>query len=555
MEPSFLLIARVDSPAKVYQLTAQRHVIGRRPDAEIVIDHWAVSRSHAMLELGPSGRWWILDLDSTNGTLVNGVRVTERLLSRGDVVRVGDCTLELRRASVLAFPSPLGGAQDAPLSRAEKASGSFEAVDAMPATRRSSQRIGAEHLASIMSFGRSLTQLEETESRLRAFCEFVVGDFCLALGAAAIRITHSGETRPLCCAMAQGIEQMNVKLEPSTARELLDKREPIIVSAPAGTDTVSRTRISMLIPFAEMEDSIDALHAEFAPRYGTQEWLMLITLVAEAYQQSELVWDMRHQVRQNAIVESELEMACQIQTGLVPTHFCAPGLELAFGFEPSRWVGGDYVDALMLPDGRVLLAIADVCGKGLQAALVASSVHTLVRASREFCSDLPLLMKRLNEYLLGHLPEHSFVTMLCILLNCETGEFELISAGHPAAIIVRGGSCDEILSQTDNVGLGIVPSTFVTLSSQLYPGDVLLMYTDGLTEMVNMKNEPFGTERLAAEFQRIVAINPTASVDSIKQRLTDMCNAYRGSRMATDDRTFLVAMRCSSKTMRPPGCE
>ena len=251
------------------------------------------------------------------------------------------------------------------------------------------------------------------------------------------------------------------------------------------------------------------------------------------------MWDMRHQVRQNAIVEGELEMACQIQTGLVPKQFCAPGLELAFGFEPCRWVGGDYVDALMLPDGRVLLAIADVCGKGLQAALVASSVHTLVRASREFCNDLPLLMKRLNEYLLGHLPEHSFVTMLCILLDCQTGEFELVSAGHPAAIIIRGGSCDEILSQTDNVGLGIVPSTFVTLSSQLYVGDVLLMYTDGLTEMVNMKNEPFGTERLAAEFQRIVALNPSASVDSIRQRLTGLCNAYRGSRMATDDRTFL----------------
>ncbi len=349
MEPSFLLITRVDSPARVYPLTAQRHVIGRRPDAEIVIDHSAVSRSHAMLELGPSGRWWILDLDSTNGTLVNGVRVTERLLSRGDVVRIGDCSLELRRASVLAFPSPLSVPQppSAPRNEAppgyEKPSGGFESVDAMPATRPSSQRIGAEHLASIMSFGRSLTGLEETDARLKAFCEFVAGDLCLALGAAAIRITSSAETRLLCSALARGMEQANVAIEPSTLRELLDKREPIIVSAAATADTVGRTRISMLIPFAEMEDSIDALHAEFAPRYGTQEWLMLITLVAEAYQQAELVWDMRHQVRQNAIVEGELEMACQIQTGLVPKQFCAPGLELAFGFEPCRWVGGDYV--------------------------------------------------------------------------------------------------------------------------------------------------------------------------------------------------------------------
>ncbi len=102
---------------------------------------------------------------------------------------------------------------------------------------------------------------------------------------------------------------------------------------------------------------------------------------------------------------------------------------------------------------------------------------------------------------------------------------------------------------------GIVPSTFVTLTSQPYPGDVLLTSTDGLTEMVDIKNEPFGTERPAAEFQRIIALNPSASVDSIRVRLTGLCNAYPGSRMAIDDQTFLVAIRCSSHTMRPPGYE
>src|SRR5664280_1191755 len=112
MDQSFLLISRANSSAKVYQLSAQRHVIGRKLDADIAIDHPAVSWSHAMLELGPSGRWWLLDLDSTNGTLVNGIGVTERLLSRGDVIRIADCSLVFRLASVLAFPSPLGAGQD-----------------------------------------------------------------------------------------------------------------------------------------------------------------------------------------------------------------------------------------------------------------------------------------------------------------------------------------------------------------------------------------------------------------------------------------------------------
>jgi serine phosphatase RsbU (regulator of sigma subunit) len=551
MEPAFLLITRSDSSTTDYSLTARRHTIGRSPNAEIVIDEWAVSRSHAMLEMGPSGRWWILDLGSRNGTFVNGARVTERLLSPADIVRIGDSTLMLRLPNVIEFPSPISVARAAERSGFETMNVGPDALLAMAASSQS-QRIGAEHLASVLGLGRSLLHLEEMDARLTAFCEFVVGDTCPALGAAALRIAESGEVFPLCGPFARGSEKVKMEVDPSTIRELLDRHKPVMERAATAPGTVRRDTTTALIPFAVLDSSVDTLHAEFPSRYGTPEWLTLLTLVVEAYQQAELVWDMRNQVRQNALVEGELEMACQIQTGLVPRKFSAPGLELAFGFEPCRWVGGDYVDALMLPDGRVLLGIADVCGKGLQAALVASSVHTLMHASRELGNDLPQLMRRLNEYLLGYLPEHSFVTMLCILIDCLTGATELVSAGHPGAIVSRSGSRVEILSQSDNVGLGIISSDFVTLANQLDTGDVLLMYTDGLTEMVNLQDEPFGVDQLAMEFQRIVAANPTASVDSMQHRLSDLCTAYRGSRTANDDRTFLLATRRPQETMLPP---
>jgi serine phosphatase RsbU (regulator of sigma subunit) len=516
-----------------------------------VIDEGAVSRSHAMLEMGPSGRWWILDLGSTNGTFVNGARVTERLLSPADIVRIGDCTLVLRLPNVIEFPSPISARHAIERSGFETVNVSQDALDAMSVSSHP-QRIGAKDLASVLSFGRSLMHLEETDARLKAFCKFVVGDTCPALGAAALRITESGEVQPLCGPFLRESEKVMMDIDPSTIRRLLDQREPVMERSAAVPGTLGRDTMTALIPFAVLDNSVDTLHVEFPSFYGTTEWLTLVTLAAESYQQAELVWNMRNQVRENAFIEGELEMACQIQTGLVPQKFSAPGLELAFGFEPCRWVGGDYVDALMLPDGRVLLGIADVCGKGLQAALVASSVHTLVHASRELGNDLPQLMHRLNEYLLGYLPEHSFVTMLCILIDCTTGATELVSAGHPGAIIARKGSRIEILSQSDNVGLGIIPSDFVTLANQLDTGDVLLMYTDGLTEMVNLKDEPFGIDQLASEFQRIVAVNPMASVDSMRHRLSDLCDTYRGSRLANDDRTFLLATRRPQETIRPP---
>src|SRR5512145_135203 len=470
MEPSFLLVARADSSPIIFPLSGKRCVIGRKPHADIVIDHWSVSRNHAVIEQGPSGRWWILDLGSMNGTFVNGTKVTERLLSRGDVVRIGDCTIVLRQPSVMEFPSPMSVGPGTLRLGAEAMRSGPGSERSMLSTVASSQRIDAEQLASIMKVGRSLLQVEESSARLRVLCEFVVGDLCPAIEAAAIRIAEGGVYETLCEPSAQGVAQVKILIDGAVVRRFLEKREPMIVTPSMNLELREPGKVRMLIPIAEIGTSLDALSVVLPAQYGTAEWLMLFTLLAEAYQQSELVWDMRHQVRQNAFVERELEMACQIQTGLVPKQFAAPGLAVAFGFEPCRWVGGDYVDALLLPDGKVLLAIADVCGNGLQAALVASSVHTLVHASRDICSSLPILMRRLNEYLLGYLPEHSFVTMLCILVDVANGRMELASAGHPGAIVVRGGRENEVLSQADNVALGVIPAEFSTVESRFDVG-------------------------------------------------------------------------------------
>jgi hypothetical protein len=93
------------------------------------------------------------------------------------------------------------------------------------------------------------------------------------------------------------------------------------------------------------------------------------------------------------------------------------------------------VDAVPMPDGRVLLAIAGVCGKGMQAALVASSLHTLVRATVDGGSPPADLMERLNRHLCRYLPDHVFVTMPCVAVEAQSGEMEVVSAGHPSAVV------------------------------------------------------------------------------------------------------------------------
>ena len=101
-----------------------------------------------------------------------------------------------------------------------------------------------------------------------------------------------------------------------------------------------------------------------------------------------------------------------IQKRLVPRGVVVPGLDFAIGFTPCRWVGGDYVDLIRGPNGQVLLTIADVCGKGLPAALVASSLHMLTHTAMRTSTPLPAIMQNLNIYLCESLSEGTFVSML-----------------------------------------------------------------------------------------------------------------------------------------------
>ncbi len=556
---AFLEIRQVgEERVRFHQLTGSHQVVGRRPDAQIVLNHSSVSRSHAELVMGPFGRWWIHDLGSKNGTYVNGTPAAERLLNPGDGVRIGEFTLRLRSSSVPEFRSPLMETPSSSRMRSAAITESDEPTAVFnlpPSSLRGAPQISAAHLTTVMALSRELMRVEDWALRIYTLCEFVVGDDFPANSAAVVRLEPGRTPQVICGPQHHDRTDRSLHFVPRVLKQLWETHEPVLASNTEISGNIDRPGdirdvAVVAVPLISTEQRIDALYLEFPERYGSNEWLNLVALVAEAFLQAELVWDMRTQARQGAFIERELDMARKIQEGLIPRAFELEGLELAIGFEPCRWVGGDYVDSMALPDGRMLLAIADVCGKGMQAALVASSLHTLVRATADTGRPLADLMRRINDYLLSYLPEHSFVTMTCVALDCHTGELEVISAGHPAAFVVRPDGSLRCLQQNENVGLGMIQSTFLPEHSVLAQDDVLLLFTDGLTEMEDQRREPLGADRLGMGFSQIVAINPSATVSSMRERLIEMCRAYRGSGLAADDSTFLVARR--RLTLRPP---
>jgi len=211
----------------------------------------------------------------------------------------------------------------------------------------------------------------------------------------------------------------------------------------------------------------------------------------------------QHERLEKERMQGELNVARNIQANLLPTQ--APdlkGLEVAFHCSPAKELGGDFYDWFILPGGKKLgLVIADVSGKGVPAALHMANLRNLTRFAAKAGQGPIATLKAVNEHAFPDLKGESFVTLLYAELDVKTGDGVLVSAGHDPALIVRGEKVEEIRGKGMPIGVAepedfdfIVKETRFKLS----PGDQFVIYTDGVTEAMNVKGEQFGKEALDA---------------------------------------------------------
>ena len=527
-------------------LSESHVVIGRVPGVQLLLDHHTVSRRHAEMFCDPFGRWWIRDLGSTNGTLVNDEPVTEKVLQPSDKIAIGDFMLAFFLEPKIETRSPRGAiALDDDKPTAIRTLMDFDPP-----------RIAAEHLRNLMEFSRRLISVEDPQERLAQLCQLMIGKEFRGSLAVALRIRGGTPTmlsRPFRPSSHQ--TDGNPYISRRVLSKLLETREPVLAGnlaspGPGGPPsvelTMSRDVMALWVvacPLAIQDDEMDVLYVTLPPDLGSVEWLSLIALAAEVFQQSESAWTARRHAQAHAAIERELDTARQIQRGLVPKKHDFPGFDVAIAFEPCKWVGGDYVDVVPMPDGRMLFAVADVCGKGIQAALVTSSVHTMVHATADGGSSLPEMMERVNKHLCEWLPPHSFVTMVAIAVDPVTGESECVNAGHPPPIAVSGSGALRFLQSAINPALGVAITTMESQRGMLATSDVLLLYTDGLTELRNMSKDMLGQERLGDGFLRICMNDGAKGVSAISTGLRQLLEAFRGDQLPEDDCAFLLVRR------------
>lgn len=239
--------------------------------------------------------------------------------------------------------------------------------------------------------------------------------------------------------------------------------------------------------------------------------------------------------------ESELLVARSIQLGLLPdTPLALQGYRIDALLQPAKAVGGDFYDYFRLPDNKVCLLIADVADKGIPAALFMAAVKPLLSLRVKDLREIRKILETVNQEVINNNDSCMFVTLFCGILDLQTNTIEYSLAGHEPPMLLRSNNILERLDQAHCPALGLdEESDYSSATTLLSPGDALLLFTDGVTEAMNNREEFYGEERLQETLTRCLGMPPAELLGCVEK---DLAN-FTGTHPQHDDITMLCLIR------------
>jgi serine phosphatase RsbU (regulator of sigma subunit)/pSer/pThr/pTyr-binding forkhead associated (FHA) protein len=568
-----LLVSYPDHATEVHQLGRLRITIGRSARNDLCIPDPFASRVHA--EVRREGDQYLLqDLGSANGTYYNGARVNGAVtLSHGGRVQIGETEIIFHdRAAAAALAPPTieeeGEDSAAPAPEATIAfdsathttSGLLEAIegartqtsgrfvpDAVIPQRAVEQ---GDLLALISKVGVTLlasATLDETLRQVaRLVFEAVPAERCLimlrddATGDLKMRAAETRDRRP---------DVGEVRVSRAIIEEVVGQGRSVLTSDAqhdprfrSSTVTFQGIRSVLAVPLGVGASLFGLIYADspLATSRFTEDHLKVLTtlgsVAAIRVENARLLEEHLEQER----FEREMQLAREIQQRFQPT---SPPIVQGYEFQgisfPSYQIGGDYYDFILCPDGRLVVALGDVSGKGTSAALLMSSLHAAVHAQVASCRPITETVGAVNRYLADNTPANRFVTLFYAELDPLTGSLSFINAGHNAPLIAHDSGTLEQLA-AGGLPLGILPDfDYREGRTQLRPGDMLVAYSDGVTETQNPRGEEFGVTRL----QEVISQNLDRSAAGLRDKIEAALSSFAQGTPAVDDITLLIVKR------------
>jgi serine phosphatase RsbU (regulator of sigma subunit) len=559
-----LIVNYPDRSSDHFPLGRLRMTIGRSARNDLCIPDPFASRVHA--EVRKEADQYILqDLGSANGTLYNGAPVDGTIkLSPGGRIRIGETEIVYDDGTLSAIlnatmitdsiSEPVPEATIALNSSDRSTSGLLETIEGartQPSFEEKRQYSGqGDLLALISKVGVTLlasATLNETLQQIAALAfESVPADRCL------IMMREDG-TQELKVKVAQLRDRKGNVGEIRVSRTIMEEvvgKGKAVLTADAQHDPLLMSSTMMLqpvrsvlaVPLGVGEKVFGLIYADSPMaegRFSEDHLKVLTTLASVAAIRVENARLLEMQMERQRL-ENELQLASEIQQRFQPSAPPqVPGYELQGISFPCYEIGGDYYDFIWRADGRLVITLGDVSGKGTAAALLMSSLHAAVHAQCSANNSIVETICAVNRYLAENIPSNRFVTLFYAELDPLTGVLSFINAGHNPPLIVHAGGTVENLS-SGGLPLGIKPdAVFREGKTQLQNGDVLVIYSDGVSEAPNAAGEEFGTSRL----QDVVARNLDASAAGIRDRIEAALTKFAQGTPASDDITLVITKR------------
>lgn len=511
-----------------FTLEDGEHTVGRSSENDVQVPMARVSKKHAAIRIDGE-RIFVKDLGSRNGTEINGQPV-------------GEAWLEVQPGALVSFAGAL-------MRRSS------------PATTASHRLLGDHQVATSLRYNISQGYSEAAQHRLmdrsqQLFELLASSDDVGAIETAACRLVAESVPAERVVMLADSGEATSVEarsrwtrtgdpdaplqLSSSIVGSVLKGRDSVLVANPledprfGGQQSIMALslRSAMAAPLFDNQRVRGILYVDTTDsrvRY-TQADLEVLTATANA-----VAVKLR-----NLTLEEEIHAAAKIQKALIPTNVSVPeGYEVDAHQVMCRAVGGDLYFVGPRPSGRVLIALGDVTGKGMPAALAMSATTVSLGILADIDSDMETLAARLHRQLFKSLAEEQFVTLFVGELDPATGAVRYVNAGHEPVLMVRANGTIDTLDSTTLPLAMIEEIPLVAAEAQLDPGDLMVIFSDGIPEATTSGDNFLGLDRVKAALTE----KRDQQLPAVRSGVVSLVESFLAGGPASDDVTLMMLRR------------
>ena len=534
-----LEIRTTEDDLRTHDLSAAVTRLGRGETNDVQLLDGRVSKQHAEIHRAEHG-YVVRDVGSRAGVFVNGSRVEERALADGDVVTFGPFS-----PPAIAFRS----AHRAPVPGSSGLLTTFAGRG---------DRDDLENLGRFLEFSRVFADGVALSSVLDQVVDVAMEITGAERGSLILTPRDGALEFEVVRERGKGaMPREGHRVSETIVREVVESRQPRVVSdvahdaglAHAHSVVSLQLGSAVAVPLwrfalTESEDRAESTDEVFGVLYldsrkrrdafSKLDIGLLNTLARDASSAIENARLLR-EAEDKRRMEREIRTAREVQAALLPeSYWTEPHFEVSGSCVPCLDLGGDYLDQFRLPNGCVGFVVADVCGKGLPAALLAAAVQGAFAAEIESGKPLGEVVERVNRVVCRLASVGNFISLLCGVLSPD-GELSYVNAGHCPLINVTKDGIGHLV--TGGLALGLHDAaSYEVRRTQMRDGDVAVLYTDGVLEAESPDGELFGEERLEAALEGC----SSSSASDTSERILQTVDAFRADRPVLDDITLLV---------------